>query len=203
MAVKKFVELFTRLLPKGRAWDLQTNNKNLLDGISVEFGRSHDKATQFYKDFNLLRSANLAFEHSQDYLITEKLYNNLERQKIIVDYIEGDLYSFKEAIEDFAIFINVDIEWTLLEEPFIFGSSKFGDKFGYINANIMQLFIKFVGSPTCEEYNKIRWLVEYLKPPYLEVTYTDKPLIAFEKFIFGTSEFGDQFANIIPCEIIN
>jgi hypothetical protein len=209
MAVKKFVELFERLLPEGRAWEIQDNTRNLLNGISEEFGRSHDKATKFYRDFNLLNSSNLAFEHSQDYLITKSLYTNRERQKIIVDYIEGDEFEFKKAIEDFATFIGTPINYLPLPLPIEFGTFQFGDEFGDPNAlGYMELLIEIeLQSETdCLSWNKIRWLVEYLKPPYLKVYYSNKPVSALTPFEFGNIEFGDSAefgGELIPCEIVN
>ena len=198
----KFYKLLQSFMPKGRAWENNSELQKLLDGFSYEFGRVHKDIKSFYENFNIINSTDLAVEHSKDYLIVQGLYTNSELQRIIVEYLNKD-FSIKEVIEDFANFSNIPIEYTLLPKPFIFGSSKFGDEFGYKNSTIMQIYIKFIGSPTCKEYNKIRWLAEFLKPPYLKVEYSSVPTIANDSFTFGKSRFGEKFVNIIPCEIIN
>lgn len=198
----KFVTLLKSFFPKGKIWEFQTNFNYLIDGLSVEYGRAYNSAKEFYENFNIIESESLAKEHSLDYLIVQGLYTKLELQRIIVEYLNQDL-GLKEIIEDFANFTNVSISWENPHAPFIFDSSKFGDKFGdKDNPGIMELLIKFGSSVTCKEYNKIYWLMEYLKPPYLDVQYTNKPLQANDKFIFDSSKFGDKFVNQVACELI-
>ena len=204
MAVDKFSELLKRLLPDGRAWDFQENFNDLIDGISDEFGRSHEQSTNFYNEFNIIDSSMLAFEHSLDYLITDKLYLNVERQRIIVEYLNKD-YEFKDAIEDFANFINSPIEYLVFPTSIEFGVFEFGDEFGDPDAiGVMELLIQFDDNVNCEEYNKIKWLSEYLKPPYLKIIYSNPPVESTTPFEFNNIQFGDEFGGeIIPCTIIS
>ena len=198
----KFVTLLKSFFPKGKIWEFQTNFNYLINGLSVEYGRAYNTAKEFYNNFNIIEKETLADIHSDDYLIVSGLYSKLELQRIIVEYLNKD-FAFKTIIEDFATFTGIPISWQNPHKPFIFGSSEFGDFFGDAdNPGIMELLIKFEPDVTCREYNKIVWLVEYLKPPYLDVQYTNEPVSASDLFTFGSSKFGDKFLNIVPCELV-
>jgi len=194
----KFVTLLKSFFPKGKIWEFQTNVNYLIDGLSVEYGRAYDASKEFYNNFNIINSEVLASPHGRDYLIIDGLYNDFEIQRIIVEYLNKDL-GFKEIIEDFADFIDVPIVWGLIP-PLEFGVFQFGDEFGQ-SETVMELFltIGLDGDATCQEYNKMKWLVEYLKPPYLSVTFSDQPINAIVPFTFGYSQFGDDFGELISC----
>lgn len=199
----EYRKLIKSFFPKGKIWDTQQNLDYLIDGVSKETERVHVKGTNFYNEFNIIQSSMYAQEHSLDYLIVQGLYSNIELQRIITFYLNKD-YEFKESIEDFANFINSPIEYLEPPLPFTFGSSKFGDFFGSeTTLGYMQLFIKFQNDVTCIEYNKIKWLIDFLKPPYLEVIYSDIPVISFTEFTFSKSSFGDRFKETIPCVLIS
>lgn len=195
----KFVALIKTFVPKGKFWENQEKFNLLIDGISDEFSRAYNKSKKFYEEFNIISSEALAGEHSQDYLIIQGLYTNRELQRIIVEYLNKDL-GLKAIIVDFANFLNVNLIWGTAITPLEFGVFEFADEFGDANASpVMELFIEFDNDITCQEYNKIVWLVSYLKPPYLKVTYTNKPVNAIVPFTFGYSQFSDEFGELIPC----
>lgn len=194
----KFVAILKSFFPKGKIWEFQTNFIYLINGISVEFGRAYDAAKEFYNNFNIISSEALAGNHGEDYLIKAGLYTNRELQRIIVEYLNKDL-RYREIIQDFADFIGVDITWGLIP-PLEFGVFQFGDEFG-ASEEVMELFliIGIDGDITCQEYNKLTWLVNYLKPPYLSVTFSDQPVNAIIPLTFGYSQFGDDFGELVPC----
>jgi len=199
----KFKRILKSFLPKGKFWEDQKEIDIILDSEAKEFKRHYDLSTKFYNEYNIVQSYALADIHAKDYLIVEDLYTNQELQRIIVKYLNQDL-GFKEIMLDFSEFINVPIFFGNPHQPFIFGQSKFGDKFGdKNNPGIMELLIKFESSVTCLEYNKIVWLAKYLAPPYLELTFSAIPLNNDVKFTFGSSKFGDKFRDIEVCELIN
>ena len=199
----KFVSTLKSFFPQGKIWDFQTNFNYLIDGISDEFGRSHKTATQFYNDFNIIKSESLASLHGVDYLIISGLYTNREIQRIIIEYLNKD-YDFRDVIEDFANFIGVDILWSL-PEALEFGVFQFGDEFGSTESQIGSLYltIGIEGEVTCQNWNKINWLVQYLKPPYINVEVTDAPITSIIPFTFGLSQFGDDFGELNQCQILN
>jgi len=200
--VIKFVDLFTRLFPKGKAWDEnQINITYLKNGLSDEFGRIYDKITAFYQNFNLLNSYELSNFHALDYLLNVNIFNKRELQHIIVEYIYGN-YEFRDLIEDFANFIGINLTYLKPTPAFKFGRSKFGDKFGIdgVEPN-MQIFIEFDVDATCDHYRKIVYLVMFFKPPYLQVDFSAQPLSSYDVFKFGKSKFGTQFKTIVPCTL--
>lgn len=194
----KFVTLLKSFFPKGKIWEFQTNVNYLINGLSVEYGRAYNTAKDFYNNFNIINSEVLASPHGKDYLIIDGLYNDFEIQRIIVKYLNKDL-GFKEIIEDFAYFISVPIEWGS-PAPLEFGVFQFADEFGTTDG-VMELLltIGIDGVATCQEYNKITWLVGYLKPPYLSVTFSDPPITSITPLTFGYSQFGDDFGELESC----
>ena len=200
----KFKQLLTSYIPKGKAWEDNQDFNKILEGFSNEFGRVHSKIKNFYNNFNIIKSSVYAVDHSKDYFIVQGLYNNLELQRIMVEYLNKN-YHFIDALKDFSNFINIPIKFLQMPTPFEIGSSQFGDEFGDPNAlSYMNLFISFdqVVDLSCEDYNKVRWLSEYLKPPYLTITYTNQPTNTIEHFEIGLSQFGDEFGGIGTCTII-
>jgi len=193
----KFVSILQSFFPKGKAWEFQTNFGYLIDGTSEEFGRSYDTASQFYRDFDIVNSVNLASEHGSDYLIKPFLFTNSEIQRIIVEYLNKDM-TFKQIIEDFAGFIGASVGWDL-PPYFEFGYSQFGDEFGAESAVGNLYVVLDIGNVTCQQYQKIRWLVEYLKPPYINVELSDPPLTSIVPLTFGYSQFGDDFGEMAAC----
>lgn len=195
----KFSKVLRSFFPQGKAWEIKNNFSDLVDGMSIEFGRAYDTSSEFQKNFNIIYSYMLAVEHSEDYLIRQGIYTNQELQRIIVEYLNGDL-NFKDIIEDFATFTSIPISWEKAPGAFEFGVFEFGNEFGdpAIEQN-MQLIIKFADDVTCQEFTKITYLVEFLAPPYLEIFYTNKPAEALIEFEFGTWEFGSGFGDITTC----
>ena len=198
----KFVQLLKSFFPKGKIWEFQTNFNNLINGISIEFSRIYEDATNFYNNFNIINSTALAGLHARDYLIIDNLYTNREAQRIIVQYLNKDL-TFKEIIQDFADFIGINIIWSL-PQPLEFGVFQFGDEFGSTQSQIGNLYltIGIDGIITCQEWNKINWLVNYLKPPYINVQVSDAPINSITPFTFGYSQFGDDFGELDQCQIL-
>ncbi len=191
----RFHEILKSFLPKGKIWELQTNTDSMIAGTSVEFGRFYDTSTKFYNGYNIINSYELASEHGNDYLIKSGLFTGSEIQRIIVNYLNGDM-GLKEIIEDFADFIDISVSWGI-PSFFEFGVSQFGDEFGGEVAPC-NLYI-IMDAPTCSQYNKMKWLVEYLKPPYVNVELSDPPANAITPFTFGLSQFGDDFGEMSPC----
>ena len=200
----RFSNIIKNFFPKGKAWEFQSNFTSLINGMSDEFGRLYRDSTDFYNNFNIINSQELADVHALDYLIVKGLYDKSELQRIIVEYLNKDL-SFKEIIEDFSNFTGINIMFLNLPLPLEFGTFEFGDEFGDATASeFMDLLIGFEDDVTCREWNKIRWLVEYLKPPYLRVRYDNKPIESVTDFDFGVIEFGESFGGeLTSCEIIN
>jgi len=177
MAVK-FENILKSFFPKGQIWIFQTNFIDLITGMSIEFLRAYDSAKEFYINFNIINSEVLAIEHGRDYLLNTDLYTNAEIQRIIVEYINKDL-GLKDIIEDFATYIGHPITWD--------------------SAEIMILEITFISSIDCEYFNKIRFLANYFKPPYLQIIYINSPAIE-DPFIFGDSTFGSTFGGTLVCQ---
>ena len=200
----KFKELLKSYIPKGKAWEDNPEFNNILEGFSSELGRVHKNIKTFYDSVNLINSNIYADRHSTDYLIPKGLYNNNELQHIILEYLNKD-YPFIDALEDFASFINLPIRFLKLPTSFEVGFSQVGDELGDPNAREnMNLFISFdnVNGLTCLEYNKMRWLAEYLKPPYLSITYTNAPSSSISNFEVGFSQVGDELGGFETCTII-
>ncbi len=200
----KFKRILKGFLPVGKFWESQSEIDKIFDAESKEFKRHYDLSTKFYNDHNIVQSYELADIHAKDYLIVDGLYSKQELQRIIVEYLNKDL-GFKEIILDFANFINVGIEFKAIPTSLEFGVFEFGDEFGDINSNgIMELLIEFDNDVTCLEYNKVVWLINYLKPPYLVILFSNEPVESVTNFEFGNIEFGDEFGGILtPCELIN
>ena len=200
----KFKELLQSYIPKGKAWEENTDFDKVLGGFSNEFGRVHSKIKAFYDNFNIIKSNSYAISHSIDYLIVQGLYSNIELKYIIVEYLNKD-YDFIEALEDFASFINVTIKFLNLPTPFEVGFSQVGDELGDPTAlSSMNLFISFDEAIdlSCDDYNRVRWLSEYLKPPYLNILYTNQPTNRITPFEVGFSQVGDELGGIETCTII-
>lgn len=196
----KFVSLIKSFFPTGKIWEFQKNINDLIDGISIEFGRLYDQATGFYNNFNIIKSEALAGLHGADYLIISGLYTNREIQRIIVEYLNKD-FNFREIIEDFANFANIPITWSL-PPALEFGVFQFGDEFGAASIPVANLYVTIGinGEITCQEWNKIAWLVYYLKPPYINVEITEPPINSITPFTFGFSQFGDDFGELDQCQ---
>lgn len=198
----KFVEILKGFLPKGKAWENQENTFKIFEAVSDEFSLIHAKGASFYKNYNLVQDESLATEYSNDYLIYQGLYSNLELQRIIVEYINRG-YEFKDAVEDFSEFIGVPINWTFLPYPMEFGDMQFGDEFGDASVSrVMELLIEFEEDVTCADFNKIKALVQYLQPPYLSVQYTNTPTDDIVALEFGEMQFGDEMGELITCSLV-
>lgn len=199
----KFTELLKSFFPKGKIWEFQTNFTYLINGISVEFGRLYTSATDFYNNFNIIESEKLAPLHAKDYLIDGTIYTDFEIQRIIVEYINKDL-SFNQIIEDFTNFINSPVVFALNGAPVQFGNFEFADTFGdeteVSEFEVMKLVIVLDVDIVCAEFKKINFLVNYLKPPYLLVSYINKPVFSENYIEFGRSEFSSEFGEVIQCK---
>ena len=199
----KFSELLKSFFPIGKIWEFQTNFNYLLDGISKEFERSYNSAKEFYINFNIINSEKLAYLHAKDYLLDGTIYTSLELQRIIVEYINKDL-SFKEIIEDFANFINSPVVFAVNGTPVQFGEFEFEETFGDENVpsglEVMNLVIVLDVDIVCQEFRKINFLVNYLKPPYLLVSYINRPPLSTNFIEFGRSEFTSEFGEVIQCK---
>ncbi len=199
----KFITLLKSFFPKGQIWVFQTNFNYLIDGISREFERAYNSAKEFYANFNIIESASLAPFHAKDYLIDGTIYTNLELQRIIVEYINKDL-SFKQIIEDFANFINSPLFFALNGTPVQFGDFEFADTFGDETEGsefeIMKLVVVLDEDIICSEFKKINFLINYLKPPYLLISYINKPAFSENYIEFGRSEFPSEFGEVIQCK---
>lgn len=197
--VLKFVELFDSLFPTGQAWDEnQENITKLKNGLSDEFGRVYDKITTFYENFNIINKFELSKFHGKDYGLDVDLLSNPELQHIIVEYIYGD-YDLKSLVEDFAIFIGANISF-VLPAPLIEFTYEFPAEFGdeAIGSN-MQIFIEFADGSTCIEFRKIIYIVNFFKPPYLQVDFTNPPTLGVQLLEMGRSEFADPFGQTVTC----
>lgn len=194
----KFINLIKSFFPVGKIWEFQTNFQYLIDGASIEFSRAYEKAKKFYEDFNLIQSFNLAREHSLDYFITQSLYTNPELQRIIVDYINKNI-QLKEVIEDFASFIGTPIEFGAIINAFIVGRSTTGNALGdpLFNNTRMVLYIKFLDVNDVNNIRKIKDLVAYLKPPYLQVVYNTTNDVQNIPFIVGRNTPGNPLGQIL------
>ena len=193
----KFVDIIKRFFPKGQIWIFQTYFNYLIDGISVEFSRLYDKAKQSYDDINIIDSSVLAVEHSKDYLLTQGLYTRAEIQRIIVEYLNKD-FDIKEVIEDFANFIGTNIEFGTVVNPFMIGRSTIGNRLGdpLINNTRAILYIKFLDVDDVSNIAKVKDLVAYLNPPYLQVVYNDTNTNINTPFIIGRNTTGNPLGII-------
>ncbi len=195
----KFAGLIKSFLPKGKAWELKDNSSKLIDGMGGEFERSYNTATAFYNDFNIIQSENLADRHGQDCLIKTELFTKRELQRIIVEYLNKD-YDYKSIIIDFGSFINETVSFITLPTAMEFGELQFGDELGdpTLSRN-MELLIKFSDTISCANYKKLEWLALYLKPPYVNVIFENKPINSITPFTFGYSQFGDELGELSAC----
>lgn len=197
--VLKFVNILTDFFPKGKAWDEnQENITKLKEGLSDEFGRIYDNINSFYENFNIINKFELAKFHGRDYDLDVILLDNTELQHIIVNYIYGN-YTLEELIEDFASFIGASI--TIIKpSPLIEFAFEFPAEFGDENVGPnMQLFIEFAEGSTCIEFRKIKYIVNFFKPPYLQVDFTNPPASGVKPFTLGDSQFGEGFGEEVPC----
>lgn len=199
--VLKFVELFDNLFPKGKAWDEnQENITKLKAGLSDEFGRVYDDITTFYKNFNIIKKFELSKIHGKDYLLDIDKFSNSEIQHIIVEYIYGN-YTMNELIDDFATFIGANITFLTPSPPITF-TYEFPAEFGDVTVGTnMQVFVEFADGTSCENYGKIVYLVNFFKPPYLLVGFSNKPIGGSKLFEMGTSKFGEGFGTQVVCEL--
>lgn len=194
----KFATLLNSFLPKGKFWEMQNNISKITEGISDEFSRVYMDSKNFYNNFNIIESFTLANEHSKDYLITENIYTNPELQRIIVNYLNKD-NKLKEVIEDFASFINTPIEFGAVPSPFIVGRNTTGNALGdpLFNNPRMVLYIKFLDVNDVNNIKKIKNLVKYLMPPYLQVIYNTTNDIENIPFIVGRNTTGNPLGQIL------
>lgn len=173
----RFVEIIKSFFPKGKIWEFQQNFIYLINGMSVEFGRMYDTAKALYQNINIITSTVYATTHSKDYLIEQNLFTDTELQRIIVEYLNKGL-GFKATISDFATFINMTLSFGAVPDSFIVGSNTAGNALGdagFTNTNMI-LYVVFSTIETPEDQEniiKIKWLIEYIKPPYIEVIYND------------------------------
>lgn len=198
----KFITILESFFPKGQIWIFQTYFNYLIDGISKEFERAYNSAKEFYANFNIIESEELADIHAKDYLIDGELYSKSELQRIIVEYINKDL-SFSEIIEDFANFIGFPIEWGVFGLPAQFGDFEFAETFGDLTNpeefQVMNLIIILDETIECLNFRKINFLVNYLKPPYLYISYINKPVASLDYIEFGRSTFPSEFGIVESC----
>ena len=194
----KFVNVLNRFFPKGKFWDLQENLNNLVAGISVEFSRVYDESKTFYQEFNIIESFNLADKHAEDYLISKNIYTKAELQRIIVNYLNKD-NKIKAVIEDFANFIGTPIEFGAVIYPFIIGRSTTGNALGdpLLNNPRMVLYIEFLDVNDVNNIRKIKDLVSYLKPPYLQVIYNTTNDVQNIPFVIGRNTTGNPLGQIL------
>lgn len=193
----RFSEIIKSFLPVGKIWEQQENTTNLINGMSDEFGRLYTDAVSFYNNFNIVKSYELASEHGNDYLIKSGLFTGIEIQRIIVQYLNKDM-DFKEIIQDFADFINASVTWGV-PQYFEIGFSQCGDELGGEGSPAILFVILDASNVTCSQYRKIKWLVEYLKPPYLHVLMSDPPLTGSIPFEIGYSQCGDSLEQASIC----
>lgn len=191
MAVK-FESILKSFFPKGIIWDFQDNFKKLIEGISIEFNRAYLSSKAFYDDFNIIESENLASVHALDYLLNMNLYSKVENQHIIVEYLNKDL-SFEEILNDWADFIGIVIEFGQVFQPFIIGRSTTGNALGdpLFNNHRMVLYIRFISGFDEQDISKYKWLLEYLKPPYLQLVYSQVGAVENTPFYVGRNTTGN------------
>lgn len=198
----KFVSIIKSFFPKGKIWEFQTNFNYLIDGISIEFSRLYSNAKDFYNNFNIINSDEFAILHGKDYIIDTSIYSNKEIQRIIVEYINKDL-GFKQIIKDFATFIGYPISYAVYGEPAQFGNFEFAEDFGDLTDadefQVMNLIIILDETIECPDFRKINFLVNYLKPPYLYVSYINRPVASLNYIEFGRSTFPSEFGNVKQC----
>lgn len=194
----KFINILTNFLPKGKFWEDQPYVKKIIAGISNEYLMVYEKAKYFYTTFNIIKSQELATVHSQDYLITQGLYTKAELQRIIVKYLNKD-YDLKFIIEDFADFIGTGIEFESVASPFIVGRNTIGNSLGdptYNNTRMM-LYVKFLNVNDIINIRKVKDLIKYLKPPYLQVIYNTTNDVNNNLFITGSNTTGNPLGQIL------
>lgn len=198
----KFEELLTRHFPKGKIWSYPSPNLTAIKkGLAIEFNRIYEAITDFYNDFNILNSSNLAKLHAKDYFLDETIFTNDELQHIIVEYIYGS-YTLKDLVIDFANFIGEPLEYIDTEPDIGFGVFEFGNEitgqFGdYRELGLMVIKLSLPLDISCDNYAKIKYIVDFFKPPYLRVLFENEPYCPInpEDFIFNTSLFGDRFGS--------
>lgn len=194
----KFINILTNFLPKGKFWEDQPYVKKIIAGVSNEYSIVYEKAKYFYTTFNIIKSQELATIHSQDYLITQGLYTKAELQRIIVKYLNKD-YDLKFIIEDFADFIGTGIEFGSVASPFIVGRNTIGNSLGdptYNNTRMM-LYVKFLNVNDVINIRKVKDLIKYLKPPYLQVIYNTTNDVNNNLFITGSNTTGNPLGQIL------
>ena len=194
----KFTKLLDNFFPKGKFWEMQSNVLKITKGVSDEFNRIYIQAKTFYEDFNIIKSFVLADKHAEDYLILKNLYTKRELQRIIVKYLNqgGKL---KEIVIDFAAFINTPIQFGIGKTPFIIGRNTTGNMLGDPSAvsQKMVLYIEFLDINDVINIKKVKDLVSYLKPPYLQVIYNTTNDIQNIPFVVGRNNTGNPLGQIL------
>jgi len=194
----KFFRILNSFLPKGKFWEAQNNIKKINEGISDEFGSLYSAAKSFYQDFNIIQSSILADKHAEDYLISKNTYAKQELQRIIVNYLNKD-NDLKQVIEDFANFIGTPIEFGGIPNPFMTGRSTTGNALGdpVYNNSRMILYVRFLNVDDVNNIRKVKNLVSYLKPPYLQVVYNTTNDVENIPFIVGRNTTGNPLGQIL------
>lgn len=194
----KFSTLLNSFFPKGKFWERQEEIKKVVNGTSDEFSRIYTKSKEFYNNFNIIETDVLASVHAQDYLISKNVYTSRELQRIIVNYLNKD-NKLKEVIVDFANFIGTPIEFGSIPYPFMVGRSTTGNPLGdpnYTNPR-MVIYVKFLDVNDVNNIRKVKDLVAYLKPPYLEVIYNTTNDVENIPFIVGRNTAGNPLGQIL------
>ncbi len=195
----KFSNIIKSFLPTGKAWELKENTSKLIDGTSEEFERAYNTSKEFYDNFNIIQSDKLADKHGPDYLIQSGLFSNREIQRIVVEYLNKD-YDYKTIIDDFATFIGESVSFVNLPISMEFGELQFGDEFGDPTlSRYMEILIQFSDTISCANYKKLEWLALFLKPPYVNVIFENKPINSITPFTVGYSQFGDELGELSAC----
>lgn len=194
----RFYNVISRFFPKGKAWELTGNFDNLVKGLSVEFGRAYNQIKTINSQIEITKSSALAIEHGRDYIIDTELFDADEIQRIIVNYINKEV-EFKDVISDFADYIGYPVVWfsDIDEIEFTFEfTAVFGDE---STALPMILKVEFDPNIQCKQYNQLIFLIEYLKPPYIQIEYIGVPNLGLTPFEIGLSEVGSPLGDTNPC----
>ena len=106
-------------------------------------------------------------------------------------------YDIISAINDFAIFIGADITLAASSQQFLAGYSTAGNVLGEFRNPNMILSIIFNDIYDVENIKKIKALVEYLKPPYLDAVYNTTSDVEVVLFRAGSSTTGNTLGQIV------
>lgn len=199
----KFVNLLCDFLPKGKIWENpQGNILKLKHGISDELGRVYLQITEFYADFNILNRSNLANTHALDYGLDAHSFTDQEMQHIIVEYIHKN-YTLQQIIEDFSALIGASVEfYAPPKQHSRIGGIKTSFKlYGGEKNMVVWLQYAFNPSTTCIQYQKINYLANFFKPPYVKLTQEGAAPIAIKDFFAGKSRVGSRLGGVETCAI--